>query len=104
VVALPSGGADRAGFVVAANGRLGLTCQSCGASFDFVVDSRSTIYVAKDQAELDAWEEESFESIESSEKTSALELVEDELLLAIPYVPRCKACDSAIGPKIHEFN
>jgi uncharacterized metal-binding protein YceD (DUF177 family) len=31
-------------------------------------------------------------------------LVEDELLLAIPYVPRCEKCSADEKPKVHEFN
>jgi uncharacterized protein len=104
IAALQASASERLGFVVSVQGRLGLTCQSCGAAFELSVDSRSTIYVAKDSAELDAWEEESFESIEASEKTSALELVEDELLLAVPYVPRCEKCSVDESPKTREFN
>jgi uncharacterized metal-binding protein YceD (DUF177 family) len=56
------------------------------------VDSQSVIHVARDAAELASWEDEAFESIGGDEKTSALELVEDELLLAIPFVARCDKC------------
>lgn len=104
IAALQSSVAGRAGFAVSVSGRLGLTCQSCGATYALAVDSRSTIYVARDAAEMDAWEEESFESVEANEKTSALELVEDELLLAIPYVPRCEICSADKSPKKHEFS
>jgi uncharacterized protein len=104
VAALIAAERSRSGFTVSVSGRMGLTCQSCGAAFELPVESASTIYVAKDAAELDSWEEESFESIEANEKTSALELVEDELLLAVPYVPRCQACSADNAPKVHEFN
>jgi uncharacterized protein len=104
IEALVANDRERSGFTVAVSGRLGLMCQSCGSQFELAVDSHSTIYVARDSVELERWEEESFESIEANEKTSALELVEDELLLAIPYVPRCEKCSAAVEPKIHEFN
>ena len=94
----------RPGFVVAAQGSVGLVCQSCGADFDLPVDSASTIYVAHDAVELASWEDEAFECIEGNEKTSALELVEDELLLAVPYIPRCKKCEALITPHAIEFN
>lgn len=83
---------------MSAVGSVALICQSCGADFDLPVDSSSTIYVAHDAAELASWEDEVFECIEGNEKTSALELVEDELLLAVPFIPRCRTCeaDSAI--------
>lgn len=68
------------------------------------VDSQSTIHVARDAAELASWDDEVFESIEASEKTSALELVEDELLLSVPYVPRCPKCEADSTPRTHEFH
>ena len=95
VQALAKAVSERSGFAVAAAGRIGLTCQSCGDAFELPVDSHSVIHVARDAAELASWEDEAFESIGGDEKTSALELVEDELLLAIPYVPRCEKCDAA---------
>ncbi len=104
---LAAGAAARSGFVVSVAGTVGLDCQSCGVGFDLPVDSQTTIYVARDALELASWDEEAFESIEGSEKTSALELVEDELLLAVPYVPRCPACESGSAgdaPRAHEFS
>jgi len=83
---------------------VGLTCQSCGAEFEMPVNSRSVIHVAQDAAQLASWEDEAFECVEANEKTSALELVEDELLLSIPYVPRCQKCDAADAPRTHEFS
>jgi uncharacterized protein len=104
---LAAGAAARSGFVVSVAGTVGLDCQSCGAEFDLPVDSQTTIYVARDAAELASWDDEAFESIEANEKTSALELVEDELLLAVPYVPRCPKCEAGSldgAPRTHEFN
>jgi uncharacterized protein len=94
----------RPGFVVTARGSVGLTCQTCGTEFDLPVDSSSIIHVAHDAAELASWEDEAFECIEGNEKTSALDLVEDELLLAVPYIPRCKKCEALIAPHAIEFN
>ena len=96
--------AGRIGFVVSVAGSVGLTCQSCGVEFDLPVDSRSVIHVAQDAGELASWEDEAFECVEANEKTSALELVEDELLLSIPYVPRCMKCDAADAPRTHVFS
>jgi uncharacterized protein len=107
VAALVAQATGRSGFGVSVSGRLGLVCQSCAAAFEMPVDSRSSIFVARDAAELASWEDESFESIEVNEKTSALELVEDELLLAVPYVPRCAPCEAAAdsgSPRVFEFN
>lgn len=98
---------QRSGFTVGVAARLGLTCQSCGALFELPVNSRSTIYVAHDVAELADWEDEDFDSVEANEKTSALDLVEDELLLAIPYVARCERCEVRPDdgePRVYEFS
>lgn len=109
VAATPRSATRRPGLIVAVQGVLGLTCQSCGAAFDLPVQSETTICVARDTAELEAWEDQqlqgeaSFESIEAAEKTSALELVEDELLLSVPYVPRCAECAANPAPRVHEF-
>lgn len=101
---LDAGSSGRAGFAVSVTGSIGLTCQSCGVAFDMAVDSQSTIHVARDAVELASWDDEVFESIEASEKTSALELVEDELLLSVPYVPRCPKCEADSTPRTHEFH
>lgn len=103
VLGLDRGAAGRAAFSVAVAGTLGLTCQSCGVAFALPVQSTSTICVARDAAELASWEDEAFECIEATEKTSALELVEDELLLSIPFVPRCPQCAADETPRTHEF-
>jgi len=94
----------RPGFAVSVSGLIGLNCQSCGVAFDLPVESESVIHVARDAAELANWEDETFESIEATEKTSALDLVEDELLLSIPYVPRCPKCAADDTPRTHEFS
>jgi uncharacterized protein len=107
VAALVASSRDRSGFTVSVAAKLELTCQSCAERFAMPVDSQSTIFVARDSAELASWEDEVFESIEATEKTSALELVEDELLLAVPYVPRCETCEALLSsgkPRVHEFN
>ena len=104
VHSLGHGASGRPGFEVSVAGVVGLACQSCGAAFDLAVDSASIIHVARDAAELASWEDEAFESVEATEKTSALELVEDELLLSIPYVPRCPKCAADDTPRTHEFS
>jgi uncharacterized protein len=95
---------SRPGFAVSAAGAITMSCQTCTEDFDLAIDSQSTIYVAHDAAELASWEDEAFECIEGNEKTSALELVEDELLLAVPYIPRCPKCEALIAPRAIEFN
>lgn len=102
-----AGVGERPAFVVSVEATVGLVCQSCSAPFDQAIDSSSTVWVAADRAELARWDEAgeaSAESIEGTERVSALELVEDELLLSLPYVARCPVCAASDEPRRHEFS
>ncbi len=116
--------AHRPGFTVEAKAHLRLTCQSCGESFAHVVSTLSTLWVARDERELLAWEQAAaradidaegedggpsahgaaeLEVVLADEQASGLSLVEDELLLAMPVVPRCPACASSSEPQRFSF-
>ena len=75
------------GFVV-------LTCQRCLQDFDYHIDTTNTVLVVDDELELDvdADDPDAYERILGSTHLNALELVEDELILSIPYVPRHQEC------------
>ncbi|MCS6996805.1 MAG: DUF177 domain-containing protein [Casimicrobiaceae bacterium] len=114
----------RSGFTVAVKASLRLTCQSCAASFLHEAVSVSTLWVACDEAELLRWEREAvagdfeepasaeevvhsaadFEVLLAHEEASARDLVEDELLLALPTVPRCRDCSAAPAPRRYSFS
>lgn len=114
----------RPGFTVEAKADLRLTCQSCGESFAHVLSTLSTLWVARDERELLAWEQGAaradvdaegedggpsahraaeLEIVLADEQASALCLVEDELLLAVPVVPRCPACAASSEPQRFSF-
>lgn len=114
----------RPGFTVEAKADLRLTCQSCGEPFAHAVSTLSTLWVARDERELLAWEQAAaradidaegqddgppahgaaeLEVVLADEQASALSLVEDELLLAVPVVPRCPACAASPEPQRFSF-
>ncbi len=114
----------RPGFTVEAKAELRLTCQSCGEPFAHAVSTLSTLWVARDERELLAWEQSAaradidaegeddgpsahgaaeLEVVLADEQASALSLVEDELLLAVPVVPRCPACAASPEPQRFSF-
>lgn len=69
-----------------------LMCERCLRSFDYECESSTEIIIADDNNEADRialYVDEKYEVLVASEVQSALQLVEDELLLAIPFSPRC---------------
>lgn len=114
--------AERPGFTVEARATLRLTCQSCAVRFERAVDASSTLWVARDERQMLDWEHAAtrsaggesdldsgvhgaagFEVVLAGELSSALELVEDELLLAVPVAPRCDACRDEPQPRVFSF-
>lgn len=114
----------RPGFTVEAKADLRLTCQSCGEPFAHTVSALSTLWVARDERELLAWEQAAaradvdaeaegdgssahgaaeLEVVLADEQASAFSLVEDELLLAVPVVPRCPVCAASPEPQRFSF-
>ena len=75
------------GFVV-------LVCQRCLREFDYIIDTENRVLVVDNELELDvdADDPDALERILSSTHLNALDLVEDELILSLPYVPRHEQC------------
>lgn len=77
-----------------------LLCQRCMQPFVYPVKVENALQVVKSDAELDALEareedqEDVTERIVGSQRLVVLELVEDELILALPYVPKHEVCPS----------
>lgn len=92
----------RVGLHLRVNGRLMLHCQRCLAevAFDCAIDSR-LLLVAEGESEGDWPEDElerdEFDAIPASREMSVLALVEDEVLLALPVVPRHADCVMPAG-------
>ncbi|MBA3033496.1 MAG: DUF177 domain-containing protein [Gammaproteobacteria bacterium] len=93
--------AGKPGLHIRVTGRLGLRCQRCLAEVDFecAIDSR-LLLTLPGESEVDAWPEGEHEAewldecdtIPANRELSVLTLVEDEVLLALPIVPRHADC------------
>lgn len=84
---------------IALKGTVPLTCQRCLAEFAWSVDHATEVLLARDEkkvAALDALS--SLEVVHASGPIDALALVEDELVLTVPFAPRHPegACDGTI--------
>lgn len=77
-----------------------LECQRCLKPFQWPVDSTNRLQVVKSQAALededvlDADSDDIIERIVGSQRLDVLELVEDEIILGLPYVPKHDVCPS----------
>jgi uncharacterized protein len=77
-------------------GSVHLMCQRCLAPFEFNISSDASLALARDEASADEMDallaDESTEVIVGSREFNIAELVEDEVLLAIPSAPKHEAC------------
>jgi uncharacterized protein len=84
---------------MAIEGGVPLECQGCLQAFTWPVQQRTLLLLARDEAELgrlDALDEH--EVVLASAPLDARELVEDELLLTLPFAPRCTRTDCGVQP------
>jgi len=73
---------------VSISGEAGLTCQRCLGEMPYRVEVERTLYLARNEAEmerLDALPDS--DAIQPGETLSLVELVEDEVLLSLPFAP-----------------
>jgi uncharacterized protein len=77
-----------------------LTCQRCLRTFRWPIGQTTLVRLARDEAELARIDDEDHEheTILANAPLDALALVEDEMLLSLPYVPRCPEADC---PALH---
>ena len=77
-----------------ASATLRLTCDRCLEAVDVGLRQEATLWLAGSQAEIDAQPlaAEGPDSIVASKDMAVRDLVEDELLLALPYAPRHEHC------------
>ncbi len=92
-------GAGRPALAVAVDGTLALTCQRCLEVIEHRVRSSSVLVLAHTEAEADAdpVEADGPERIVAGPEMALRDLVEDEVLLALPLAPRHERCDAASG-------
>ena len=73
---------------VSISGEVGLTCQRCLGSMPYTVEVARTLYLARNEAELERLDAlPDSDAIQAGERLSLLELVEDEVLLSLPLAP-----------------
>lgn len=90
----------RPGLSVKVQATLQLRCQRCLEPLPLAVDTDSLLVLAANQAEIDADPEtvDAPERVMAGHEMPVADLVEDELILAVPYAPRhadCKAAETA---------
>jgi uncharacterized protein len=69
-------------------GQITLNCQRCLLPYPYELDSETEILLAATEAELSNWDEEDGETVLASAPMDLHDLLEDELLLALPFAPR----------------
>jgi len=79
-----------------ARARLRLTCQRCLGAVECALEPRATLLLAATQSEIDAEPitPEMPERVVAHKEMAVRDLVEDELLLALPYAPRHGNCSA----------
>lgn len=85
---------DRPALEISLDGAVPLVCQRCLKAFSWPIGQRTLLLLARDEralAELDA--EDEHEVILAAAATDTATLVEDELLLTLPFVPRCERAE-----------
>ena len=89
----------RPGLQLDVRGTMPLRCQRCLERLAFEVDAHSLLVLASSQAELDAErnEAEAPDRVLGAKEMVVRDLVEDELLLALPYAPRHDDCEAPEG-------
>ena len=84
------GGRDAPGrpmLTIALRGTVGLICQRCLQRFEKDLDQRSEVLLAHDESDLKRLDAEEREVVLASAPLDALTLIEDEVLLSLPFAP-----------------
>jgi uncharacterized protein len=89
-------GRGRPSLRLSVRGTLQLRCQRCLEAMGFDVDERQVLVLAATQAEIDAdpVDAQAPDRLLGSKDMAVRDLVEDELVLALPYAPRHEGCDA----------
>jgi uncharacterized protein len=81
-------------------GSVPLVCQRCLQPFAVLVDQSTELLLAHSEAELARLDAEEIEVVLATERLDALTLVEDELLLSLPFSPRHPDGECAASPMV----
>jgi uncharacterized protein len=78
------------------SGAVQLTCQRCLSPFSYEIDSSTVLVLAKDDEHADEIDEliddEAIDVIVGTRAMNVADLIEDEALLALPFVPKHDVC------------
>lgn len=90
----------RPGLRVRVSGLLQLRCQRCLEAMAFEVDSDETLVLAGSLAEIHAEPADAHaaDRVVAGREMPVRDLVEDELILAVPYAPRHESCTARPSP------
>lgn len=91
---------------VKVQGTLQLRCQRCLEAMAFEVDEDDVLVLAATQAEIDADPADAHapDRVLASKKMALRDLVEDQLILALPYAPRHEGCSGGMAAEGQEEN
>ena len=81
-------------------GSVPLVCQRCLQPFAAIVDQSTELLLARSEAELAGMDAEEIEVVLATQRLDALTLVEDELLLSLPFSPRHPDSECAASPMV----
>jgi DUF177 domain-containing protein len=89
---------ERPALEVRLDGAVSLECQRCLRTFEWPVAQRTLLLLARDEHELALLDaDDDREVIVAAAPLDPLELVEDELLLTLPFAPHCERDDCNSG-------
>jgi len=90
-------GRGRPSLRVRVSGTLQLRCQRCLEPLPFAVRADATLVLAGSQAEIDAEpvDAQAADRVVAGRDMPVRDLIEDELILAVPYAPRHEQCTAA---------
>jgi len=96
-------GMGRSMLNVSLDGEVPLQCQRCLRLFTFPVHQRTSVLLAHDEQELAYLDEnDEREVLLADAPLDPQEVVEDELVLSLPYVPRCDRPDCVTEVEVQD--
>ena len=83
------------------DGFIPLRCQRCMERLDFPLHVESTLELLESEADLtqEDLEDDSRDFLPAEKKLDVLALIEDEVLLALPIVPKHEACEPLVATR-----
>ena len=91
----------RPGLRLSLQGTLQLRCQRCLEPMRFEVGADEVLVLAASQAEIDAEppDAHALDRVLAGKEMSVRELIEDQLILELPYAPRHEGCAAGAGQR-----